>query len=819
MERIQQNKKLRLLFDILVILTISLTITLPLRLFQSIGTHDLFYHLDTIMALNDSWQTGTFGSKIYSLICQDYGYGTGIFYSMLPSGICVILMNIFNINVVTALSIELFLIFFLSGLTIYLFIKRVFKNNNISLFASCMYIIFPYFLIDVYSRFAFSETFLMLYIPLIVFSLFELINTKNYRIFFPLFVIGYSLAILTHLTLTLYITLFSCLYLILNFKKLKKDYAWFAFLLASFIVLLITATFYLPLIINYKIVSIQDMENSGLSIWQTTTNILKEPIFIFLIITCISVYIFYIIIRFKKEKEERIKDREIFILSTILLCMTLPIFPWYLSKSILNLIQFAWRILIIYGIFFCIQIAYIFKNTSNIKILKKFIYSISSVLIFILISIVLFLPTREIDLNNCVKSNSYISLNLGMGANKNGDYLPKNAKNEYIFTRLNSKLILKTNLDVQELANYQTQNNLSFICNESVSGYVILNIPYKLCNNVTIKQLSIRNQDKNLQASITEDEETKNIKINLTDSKYAFKVILEYEDKSTFKNYLIGNAFEFITLSGEIKSKNFEKKSATNYNVQFEVLTEGIVELPTLCYKGYTLTFTNTLGQTYLLNYEDSGNGFISVYLTESGKLTVNFQPKYVNVSNIISIIGVTLFLIIFCLSFLPNKFYKKISNNITNFFKSKTTISEIIRFLIVGGIATIIDILVMGLTLYLLQPQIYKSLFNVFFNSPIPSTFATILGTTLGFISGLLINYFLSIFIVFNNKSKAKNKKGFIIFFILSFIGLLINIFGTYIGFDLLSLNQWLVKIIMIIVVLVYNYISKRIILFNKTK
>lgn len=560
MKIINQNKGIKSTFFISIILIVSLTIIFPLKKFNLIGTHDVFYHLDAIMSLNDSWKTGNFFSKIYSLICQDYGYGTGIFYSMLPSGICVILMNLFNLKLVDALTIELVFLFFLSMLTVYLFLKRITKNEKISIFVSCLYGLFPYFLINLYLRFAFCELFMMLYIPLIAFSLFELLKTNNYRLYIPLFVVGYSLSILTHLVLTLYITLFVLLYLILNFKKLIKNYAWFIFLIGCFLVILITATFYIPLIINYNIVNVGEMEKTGIFIWNTTIDILKEPIFLFNLIICVAVYVRYLIIRLKRPIEERKKDKEIFIISSILLISLLPICPWYLSFSIFNLIQFAWRMFSIYAIFFCFQVCYILKNSKNHYFEKKFIYSISTFVIFTVVSIILFLPTNTLDLNSCVYSNSYLSTNLGMGANKNGDYLPKNAKNEYIFTRLNSKLILKTNLDVQELANYQTQNNLSFICNESVSGYVILNIPYKLCNNVTIKQLSIRNQDKNLQASITEDEETKNIKINLTDSKYAFKVILEYEDKSTFKNYLIENAFEFITLSGEIKSKDFEKK-------------------------------------------------------------------------------------------------------------------------------------------------------------------------------------------------------------------------------------------------------------------
>ena len=148
---------------------------------------------------------------------------------------------------------------------------------------------------------------------------------------------------------------------------------------------------------------------------------------------------------------------------------------------------------------------------------------------------------------------------------------------------------------------------------------------------------------------------------------------------------------------------------------------------------------------------------------------------------------------------------------------KTHKTVAEILRFLIVGGIATIVDMFTMGVVMYLMERSIYPSFINVFINSPTPSTFATIMGTSVGFVVGLIVNYVLSIFFVFNEKGNSRTVKGFVVFTVLSVIGLIINIIGTYIGFDLLHLNQWLVKIIMIIIVLIYNYVSKRLVLFKK--
>lgn len=142
--------------------------------------------------------------------------------------------------------------------------------------------------------------------------------------------------------------------------------------------------------------------------------------------------------------------------------------------------------------------------------------------------------------------------------------------------------------------------------------------------------------------------------------------------------------------------------------------------------------------------------------------------------------------------------------------------LSEIIRFLIVGGLATVIDFLAMGITLYCFEPNLYPHFYNVWIGGGAPSTLATIIGTAIGFIVGLIFNYIFSIIFVFQDKGNSKTTKGFIIFTLLSIGGLLIHIIGMYIGYNLMGINEWLLKIIFTIIVLIYNYITRKVIIFK---
>jgi len=149
---------------------------------------------------------------------------------------------------------------------------------------------------------------------------------------------------------------------------------------------------------------------------------------------------------------------------------------------------------------------------------------------------------------------------------------------------------------------------------------------------------------------------------------------------------------------------------------------------------------------------------------------------------------------------------------------QSKKEISfEIFRFLIVGGVATLLDYVVFWL-------------FNTKILININPTLNSAISTTLGFTTGLLINWFLSQFVfkaVTDNQMKSKTV--FLKYLILSLFGyfltlivmtlttpihdkLLLSIFGW---FDL-AFYKWLFKILMTLIVLVINYLGRKYFVFK---
>ena len=154
----------------------------------------------------------------------------------------------------------------------------------------------------------------------------------------------------------------------------------------------------------------------------------------------------------------------------------------------------------------------------------------------------------------------------------------------------------------------------------------------------------------------------------------------------------------------------------------------------------------------------------------------------------------------------------------IKSFFNNHKTLAEIFRFLLVGGTATVIDFFCMSLFIFIFNaPGYNNSLINVFLSRGEASVWSVVVGTGVGFIISLIFNYLASVFFVFQNNTFAKTKLGAIFFTILAVAGLGIHTLFMYVGYDLLHINEWVVKITLTLVVMVFNYLTRKFLIFKK--
>lgn len=123
-------------------------------------------------------------------------------------------------------------------------------------------------------------------------------------------------------------------------------------------------------------------------------------------------------------------------------------------------------------------------------------------------------------------------------------------------------------------------------------------------------------------------------------------------------------------------------------------------------------------------------------------------------------------------------------------------------RYCFVGGIAFVVDYLAFTLTCLALGV----------------GDIITAIGTTVGFICGVIVNFLLSKKFVFTENATRTSLKGeFLWYFIIGAVGwglnvLLMMIFTSWI----FSINRYIAKIIVAIIVLVYNYTARKLILYS---
>ena len=148
-----------------------------------------------------------------------------------------------------------------------------------------------------------------------------------------------------------------------------------------------------------------------------------------------------------------------------------------------------------------------------------------------------------------------------------------------------------------------------------------------------------------------------------------------------------------------------------------------------------------------------------------------------------------------------------------------KKLIEQILKFGVVGVVCFLIDFLItMGLSTLL------RSVAGM------PTGSAALVGAFFGFTISVIVNYLLSMKYVFVRKEEMDRKKEFIIFTILSLIGLVINELIIKVSIDVLYENWiWLknligpttvtaaAKIVATAIVMVYNFITRKIFLEQK--
>ena len=129
------------------------------------------------------------------------------------------------------------------------------------------------------------------------------------------------------------------------------------------------------------------------------------------------------------------------------------------------------------------------------------------------------------------------------------------------------------------------------------------------------------------------------------------------------------------------------------------------------------------------------------------------------------------------------------------NIIKNNKLFFQIMKFIIVGGIATIID--------YIIFYILYEK-FGI----------NTVISNILSFTISTIYNFIASVKWVFDIDKKKGVSRQFIIFITFSIIGLALNTGIVYLCVDIIKIYSLIGKIVATIIVMVFNFITRKLFL-----
>lgn len=347
-----------------------------------IDGNDSNFHISNIFSIYTGMKQGTI-SNVLPIIAHNFGYATRIFYPRLAHFSTALVTLILNGKVIWGLKIIHFIIFFLSAVMMYKLVNKVLKNKFSALISAIFYLSFPYMITEVFVRDAVAESFIFVFMPMILLGLYELFyGDKKY--FYLWFILGYVGIMNSHLVLAVYFTLFIFIYLLLNIKKVFDKSNLRALITSSILILLLTATFTIPMLQHkslniYTVFADEGMANKG-SVAGSTLRLrdffIQEPcvaysdITYYLNLLGFALAVLAIIMNKKIFVENDQKNFFKFILIATIICTFLmsKICPWVIFPKTLIMIQFAWRLEAILLFLLSILAGSVFKDIESKKI-------------------------------------------------------------------------------------------------------------------------------------------------------------------------------------------------------------------------------------------------------------------------------------------------------------------------------------------------------------------------------------------------------------------------------------------------------------------
>jgi hypothetical protein len=486
-------------------LALSLLICLPLLksdiYFES---HEQMRAPMRTLGIHQGLEGGQMPPQVFPNLLGGLGYGWHLFYPPLSYWFIEFFYGI-GLPLLGAVKVSDVLALFLSGVTMFLFVRRLFSNDRVAGIAGLLYLSAPYHLIDFYIRNAHAETFAFIWVPVMFLGAHEIFqgNTEKWWIL----AVGTSGVLLTHIISGFYslffLTFFVILRLVFPLKEQSVDYKSIALACAkaAALTLALTAFFFLPMFEhrvtgNYAIFSKAYESRYGMllskvqALGLTLAQMFDWRIIIFygplgsigyrhqgpqMPLTVGATLGILAALGLVRKRVDRMQF--IFVgLAVLSLFMTSWLMPWTKLPAFFSVLQFPWRLLLFGTFFLCILASYAFRNSQG-RFVKGAAVLVACVL---LVDTVHQVVTKKVEAES-LTMNEPIS---GMGTS-GGEYCPvafleaeakAKAQPEWIKQTL-APVLLNGSGHVTVTRRHGVNFDLNVEIENAAQGFVTLQIP------------------------------------------------------------------------------------------------------------------------------------------------------------------------------------------------------------------------------------------------------------------------------------------------------------------------------------------------------
>lgn len=562
--------------------TICLLLIITIAMFsyyignKTLVGHDMFFHLNRIIGLSDAIKEGQILPKIYPYSNNGFGYASPLFYCDIFLYLFAILYSL-GVPLLITYKMMIFIFLFITAINTYYVASKIWKHKMTVYFAVVSYMFANYHIINVFNRSALGEIMSFAFIPLCLYSIYEVLVIKKDN--YILLALSFTALLFSHLISTVLIAaiFLICIIVFVFVEKDKKT------ILPTFIIIIkgailasfISAVFLLPFL--EQIHNQKFYFNSLSSVFRIneSTQTIKSIFYPFVILDHGDIYfnsivspgyvLLFVPILYVFVKKNKIIS---FILVTIIV-LYISMIGLFKLPEFLDFLQFSFRFYILICPLSTIVAVYTFDKLKKekIQIVILCLAIVYSALNMVILNIDFRNNDKESIYNKQAVSEIFVLKDSGLDYDYQqlggGEYLPYCVNTDYIH---DDKSIIIKNLDGDFLDKISVDNytreytTISFTYNGTDDAFASLPLSYYK----GYKAFRIDEEGQSEKVLCVNDEVYKRVGIYVSKGNYTY--VIQYSNTKIYSISLglsaLGLASFFtISLIKFIKRKKFKENT------------------------------------------------------------------------------------------------------------------------------------------------------------------------------------------------------------------------------------------------------------------